>query len=63
MKPTKLTYYGVNEVHTYQIVDNIFFAGMNVQSDKRSDPDEIMLMFSTEQILEMYEFLLKNIID
>jgi len=64
MKTIKLykpQYFGVNEVHTYQLADGIFFAGMNVQSEKKDKADKIMLMFDPEQIIEMYEFLLKSI--
>ena len=61
MKNPKQTFYGVNEVHTFQLADGIFFTGLNVQSEKKDIAEDIMLMFSPEQIIEMYETLLKCI--
>jgi hypothetical protein len=60
-KVNKPQYFGINEVHTYQLMDNIFFVGMNVQSSTKDDTDEFMLMFSPDQIIDMYENLLKTI--
>jgi hypothetical protein len=60
-KVTKPQYFGINEVHTYQLMDNIFFVGMNVQSAKNDDTDEFMLMFSPDQIIDMYENLLETL--
>jgi hypothetical protein len=56
----KPKYFGVNEIHTYQIVDNTFFVGMNLQGTKKDSTDEFMLMFSVEQIIDMYKFAINK---
>jgi len=61
MENQKQTFYGVNDVHTFQLADGIFFTGLNVQSENKDKAEDIMLMFNPEQIIEMYETLLKCI--
>jgi hypothetical protein len=61
----KQTFYGVNEIHTLQVPNDStnLYVGMNVQSDKRRNDEEVVMIFSEEQVLEMYEYLVRRVMD
>jgi hypothetical protein len=61
----KQTFYGVNEIHTLQVPndDTNLYVGMNVQSDKRKTSEEVVMIFSEEQVLEMYEYLVNRVME
>ena len=46
----KQKFFGVNYPHTYQLHDNTFFVGMEVQSADKKKPEEFVMMFSKEQM-------------
>jgi hypothetical protein len=57
----KLKFYGINEIHTTQFTysetmdENIMYVGVNAQSDTKKTSEDLMLLFSKDQILAMYE--------
>jgi len=61
----KETFYGVNEIHTLQVPndDTNLYVGMNVQSNKRKKSEEVVMIFSEEQVLEMYEYLVRRVME
>ena len=61
----KQTFYGVNEVHTLQVPNDSdnFYVGMNVQSNRRNKDEEIVMVFSPEQIIEMYEYFIHRTLE
>jgi hypothetical protein len=61
----KQTFFGVNEIHTLQVPndDTNLYVGMNVQSDKRKNSEEVVMIFSEEQVLEMYEYLVRRVME
>ena len=58
MKPTFL---GVNEIYTLQytynetIDENVMYVEMNAQSDRKNKSENFVLLFSKEQVIQMYE--------
>jgi hypothetical protein len=60
----KTKFYGINEIHTTQFTysetmdENIMYVGVNAQSDTRKTSENLMLLFTKEQIVEMYESML-----
>ena len=61
----KETFYGVNEIHTLQVPNDStnLYVGMNVQSNKRENDEEVVMIFSEEQVLEMYEYLIRRVME
>jgi hypothetical protein len=61
----KETFYGVNEIHTLQVPNDStnLYVGMNVQSNKRKSDEEVVMIFSEEQVLEMYEYLIRRVME
>ena len=61
----KQTFYGVNEIHTLQVPNDStnLYVGMNVQSNKRKSNEEVVMIFSEEQVLEMYEYLVRRVME
>jgi len=61
----KQTFFGVNFIHTLQVPndDTNLYVGMNVQSDKRKNSEEVVMIFSEEQVLEMYEYLVRRVME
>jgi hypothetical protein len=61
----KETFYGVNEIHTLQVPNDStnLYVGMNVQSNKRKTNEEVVMIFSEEQVLEMYEYLVRRVME
>lgn len=61
----KTTFIGINEIHTLQFtycdtVDrNLLYVGVNSQSNTRKTPQDLMLLFTKEQVIEMYEAMLR----
>jgi hypothetical protein len=59
----KSKFYGINEIHTTQFTysetmdENIMYVGVNAQSDTKNKSEDLMLLFSKDQILGMYEAL------
>jgi hypothetical protein len=55
---------GVNEIYTLQytysdvIDENVMYVEVNGQSNLKKKPQDMVLMFSKEQIVEMYESML-----
>lgn len=58
-------FYGVNDVHTMMIPNDTddFYVGMNVQSNTRSNSEEIVMIISPEQMFEMIEYFETRIIE
>lgn len=58
----KQKFYGVNNVHTMQIPndDDLFYVGMNVQSNTRRGSEEIVMIISNEQMIEMMDYFNKR---
>jgi hypothetical protein len=65
MTDMKETFYGVNEIHTLQVPNDStnLYVGMNVQSNKRKSDEEVVMIFSEEQVLEMYEYLIRRVME
>lgn len=57
-------FYGVNECHTFQIPNDSdnFFVGMNVQGTTTNSDEEIVLIFSPEQIFDMYNYMVNRLL-
>ena len=61
----KTTLIGVNEIHTLQYTysevsdRNIMYVGIDGQTDKRKTAQDFLLLFTKEQIVEMYEKMLE----
>ena len=57
-------FYGINEIHTTQFTyndtmdENIMYVGVDAQSNTRRTSEDLMLLFTREQIVEMYESML-----
>ena len=57
-------FYGINEIHTTQFTyndtmdENIMYVGVDAQSNTRKRSEDLMLLFTKEQIVEMYESML-----
>ena len=55
---------GVNEIYTLQytysdvIDENVMYVEVNGQSNLRKKPQDMVLMFSKEQVLEIYEAMM-----
>jgi hypothetical protein len=47
-------FYGVNVAHTFQLTENIFYIGMEVQGLKQEEPEQFVLMFSPTQIEQVF---------
>lgn len=46
----KEKFFGVNVPHTFQLHDDTFFIGMEVQSQTKKKPEEFVMMLSTGQV-------------
>ena len=61
----KTKFYGINEIHTTQytysdtVDDNIMYVGVDAQSNTKRTSEDLMLMFTKEQVIEMYESMMK----
>lgn len=57
-------FYGVNECHTFQLSkeEEFFYVGMNVQGTACPVSDEFVLIFTPEQILDMYQYMVDSMI-
>ena len=61
----KTTFIGVNEIHTLQYTysevadENLMYVGIEGQSNERDTPQDILLLFTKEQVVEMYEKMLE----
>lgn len=61
----KPIFLGVNEIYTLQytysdVVDeNVMYVEVNAQSSLRKTPQDVVLMFSKEQIVEIYERMME----
>jgi hypothetical protein len=57
-------FYGINEIHTTQFTycalmdDNMMYVGVDAQSNTKKKSEDLMLIFTREQIVEMYESML-----
>jgi hypothetical protein len=57
-------FYGINEIHRTQFTYNdtmdedIMYVGVEAQSNTRKTSEDLMLLFTREQIVEMYESML-----
>jgi hypothetical protein len=57
-------FYGINEIHTTQFTycalvdENMMYVGVDAQSVTKKKSDNLMLIFTREQIVEMYESML-----
>lgn len=60
----KTIYVGINEVHTLQytycdtIDENVMYVGVDAQCSNKKSPQDMVLMFSKEQIVEMYHTMM-----
>ena len=60
----KTKFYGINEIHTTQFTysdtmdENIMYVGVEAQSDTRRTSEDLCLMFTKEQIVEMYNSMM-----
>lgn len=56
---------GVNEIYTLQytysdvIDENVMYVEVNGQSNLRKKPQDMVLMFSKEQVVEIYERMME----
>ena len=61
----KPIFLGVNEIYTLQytysdVVDeNVMYVEVNAQSSLRKTPQDVVLMFSKEQVVEIYERMME----
>lgn len=61
----KTTFLGVNEIHTLQytysdsVDENIMYVEVNAQSNTRKTSQDFVLMFSKEQVVEIYERMME----
>jgi hypothetical protein len=57
-------FYGINEINVTQFTyndtmdENIMYVGVDAQSNTRKTSEDLMLLFTREQIVEMYESML-----
>lgn len=57
-------FYGINEIKVTQFTynenmdENIMYVGVDAQSNTRKRSEDLMLLFTKEQIVEMYESML-----
>jgi hypothetical protein len=62
----KTTILGVNEINHLQytycetIDENVMYVEMNAQSDRKKTSQDFVLLFSKEQVIEMYESMMKQ---
>jgi hypothetical protein len=58
-------FYAVNDTHTFMLNEDkkVFYVGMEVQYDYDEEPQEFVMMFSPQQIMEMYDHMIKSLID
>jgi hypothetical protein len=62
----KTTILGVNEInylhYTYceTIDENLMYVEINAQSDRKKTSQDFVLLFSKEQVIEMYESMMKQ---
>ena len=60
-----LKFYGINEIHTTQFTynetmdENIMYVGVDAQSNTRKTSEDFMLLFTKEQVIEMYESMMR----
>ena len=58
-------FYGINEIHTTQFTynetmdENIMYVGVDAQSNTRKTSEDFMLLFTKEQVIEMYESMMR----
>ena len=61
----KERFFGVNEIHTFMVSEqdpNNVYVGMEVQGTHKSEPNSHILIFSPEQIMELYDTLINHYI-
>ena len=58
-------FYGVNDTHTFMLNDDkkVFYVGMEVKWEYDEKPQEFVMMFSPQQIMEMYDHMIKSLIE
>ena len=60
-----LKFYGINEIYTTQFTynetmdENIMYVGVDAQSNTRKTSEDFMLLFTKEQVIEMYESMMR----
>ena len=60
-----LKFYGINEINQLQFTynetmdENIMYVGVNAQSDTRKTSEDLMLLFTKEQVIEMYASMMR----
>jgi hypothetical protein len=61
----KTKFYGINEIRATQFTysesmdENIMYVNVDAQSDTKNKSEDLMLLFSKEQIVEIYESMIK----
>ena len=61
----KTTFLGVNEIYTLQytysdsVDENIMYVEVDAQSNKRKTSQDMVLMFTKEQVVEIYERMME----
>ena len=61
----KLKFYGINEIHTTQFTysetmgENIMYVGVDAQSNTKKTSEDLMLLFTKEQVIEMYASMMR----
>jgi hypothetical protein len=61
----KTTFLGVNEIYTLQytysdsVDENIMYVEINAQSNTRKTSQDVCLMFTKEQVVEIYERMME----
>jgi hypothetical protein len=61
----KEKFYKVNDTHTFMLNKDktIFYVGMEVQYEYSDTTKEFVMMFSPQQIIEMYDYMIKSVVD
>ena len=63
-KVLKTTFCGVNDIHTIQYTysdvseTNVVYVGIDAQTNKNKEVQDMILMFSKEQVLEIYHTMM-----
>jgi chemotaxis protein CheY-P-specific phosphatase CheC len=61
----KTTFLGVNEIYTLQytysdtIDENVMYVEVNAQSNEKKTSQDVVFMFSKEQVVEIYERMME----